>query len=219
MGAVFALFAGFYYWAPKIVGKTYNDTLGQIHFWTLFAGVKTIQILFIYLKSFFNHKFSDTKSSVNFEVKNDISIPDLTEKDSINIEEDTLDNQINKLPTPPLSEDEKKEDIVDKLKSNQSEVIFIDIIKSKTDILLKIKNKAGWLGRYMFFNLVNGNTYIGSSVKLERRFRAHISNIGKVKYPIYNALIKNGLNNFAFIVLQFFEPSEDICLVYKKARP
>jgi heme/copper-type cytochrome/quinol oxidase subunit 1 len=39
MGAVFALFAGFYYWAPKIVGKTYNDTLGKIHFWTLFVGV------------------------------------------------------------------------------------------------------------------------------------------------------------------------------------
>lgn len=39
MGAVFALFSGFYYWAPKIVGKTYNDTLGKIHFWTLFAGV------------------------------------------------------------------------------------------------------------------------------------------------------------------------------------
>nr|UBU96568.1 cytochrome c oxidase subunit 1 [Malassezia furfur]UBU96608.1 cytochrome c oxidase subunit 1 [Malassezia furfur] len=39
MGAVFALFAGFYYWFPKIVGKTYNETLGKIHFWTLFTGV------------------------------------------------------------------------------------------------------------------------------------------------------------------------------------
>jgi len=39
MGAVFALFAGFYYWAPKVVGKTYNDFLGKIHFWTLFVGV------------------------------------------------------------------------------------------------------------------------------------------------------------------------------------
>lgn len=39
MGAVFALFAGFYYWAPKIVGKTYNETLGKIHFWTMFIGV------------------------------------------------------------------------------------------------------------------------------------------------------------------------------------
>jgi heme/copper-type cytochrome/quinol oxidase subunit 1 len=39
MGAVFALFAGFYYWSPKITGKTYNDLLGKIHFWTLFIGV------------------------------------------------------------------------------------------------------------------------------------------------------------------------------------
>src|SRR5919205_2458149 len=31
MGAVFALFAGFYYWTPKIVGKTYNEFLGKIH--------------------------------------------------------------------------------------------------------------------------------------------------------------------------------------------
>jgi cytochrome c oxidase subunit 1 len=39
MGAVFALFAGFYYWAPKILGRNYNDFLGKIHFWTLFVGV------------------------------------------------------------------------------------------------------------------------------------------------------------------------------------
>ena len=39
MGAVFGLFAGFYYWIPKIVGKTYNELLGKIHFWTLFIGV------------------------------------------------------------------------------------------------------------------------------------------------------------------------------------
>lgn len=39
MGAVFALFAGFYYWAPKIIGRTYNEFLGKVHFWTLFVGV------------------------------------------------------------------------------------------------------------------------------------------------------------------------------------
>jgi cytochrome c oxidase subunit 1 len=32
MGAVFGLFAGFYNWAPKIIGKTYNDFLGKVHF-------------------------------------------------------------------------------------------------------------------------------------------------------------------------------------------
>jgi heme/copper-type cytochrome/quinol oxidase subunit 1 len=39
MGAVFALFAAFYYWIPKIIGKTYNELLGHIHFWTMFIGV------------------------------------------------------------------------------------------------------------------------------------------------------------------------------------
>jgi heme/copper-type cytochrome/quinol oxidase subunit 1 len=42
MGAVFGLFAGFYYWTPKIVGKNINDFLGKIHFWTLFIGVNRL---------------------------------------------------------------------------------------------------------------------------------------------------------------------------------
>lgn len=39
MGAVFALFAGFYYWIGKITGKLYPETFGQIHFWIFFLGV------------------------------------------------------------------------------------------------------------------------------------------------------------------------------------
>lgn len=39
IGAVFALFAGFYFWVPKILGKTFSEKLGRIHFWTLFLGV------------------------------------------------------------------------------------------------------------------------------------------------------------------------------------
>src|SRR6202789_1668891 len=42
MGAVFALFAGFYYWTPKIIGRNINDFLGKIHFWTFFVGVTLI---------------------------------------------------------------------------------------------------------------------------------------------------------------------------------
>jgi len=39
MGAVFGMFTGFYYWIPKITGLMYPETLGQIHFYTLFIGV------------------------------------------------------------------------------------------------------------------------------------------------------------------------------------
>jgi len=39
MGAVFALFAAWYFWTPKAEGLTYNDRKGRIHFWGLFLGV------------------------------------------------------------------------------------------------------------------------------------------------------------------------------------
>jgi cytochrome c oxidase subunit 1 len=39
LGAVFSLFAGFYYWIGKMSGRQYNETLGKIHFWTTFIGV------------------------------------------------------------------------------------------------------------------------------------------------------------------------------------
>ena len=39
MGAVFALFAAYYFWIGKITGLTYPETLGQIHFWIFFLGV------------------------------------------------------------------------------------------------------------------------------------------------------------------------------------
>jgi heme/copper-type cytochrome/quinol oxidase subunit 1 len=39
IGAVFAVFAGFYYWLGKITGLHYPNTLSKVHFWTLFIGV------------------------------------------------------------------------------------------------------------------------------------------------------------------------------------
>ena len=38
---VFAMFAGYYFWWPKITGRMLNETLGKIHFWTLFIGFHT----------------------------------------------------------------------------------------------------------------------------------------------------------------------------------
>jgi len=39
MGAVFSIFAGFYYWIGKMTGLQYPEVLGQIHFWLFFLGV------------------------------------------------------------------------------------------------------------------------------------------------------------------------------------
>jgi cytochrome c oxidase subunit 1 len=42
LGAVFSLFAGFYYWFGKMWGKQYNELLGQLHFWIFFIGVNIL---------------------------------------------------------------------------------------------------------------------------------------------------------------------------------
>lgn len=39
MGAVFAIFSGFYYWFNIITGLNYSEILGKIHFWITFVGV------------------------------------------------------------------------------------------------------------------------------------------------------------------------------------
>jgi cytochrome c oxidase subunit 1 len=39
LGAVFTIFAGWYYWFPKMSGYMYNETLGKLHFWLTFIGV------------------------------------------------------------------------------------------------------------------------------------------------------------------------------------
>lgn len=39
LGALFAMFAGFYYWIGKMSGKQYPEILGKIHFWLTFIGV------------------------------------------------------------------------------------------------------------------------------------------------------------------------------------
>nr|YP_001331018.1 cytochrome oxidase subunit 1 [Vanderwaltozyma polyspora]A6H4Q6.1 RecName: Full=Cytochrome c oxidase subunit 1; AltName: Full=Cytochrome c oxidase polypeptide I [Vanderwaltozyma polyspora DSM 70294]CAN85579.1 cytochrome oxidase subunit 1 [Vanderwaltozyma polyspora] len=42
MGAVFSMFAGYYYWSPHILGLNYNEKLAQIQFWLIFVGVNVI---------------------------------------------------------------------------------------------------------------------------------------------------------------------------------
>lgn len=58
----------------------------------------------------------------------------------------------------------------------------------------------------MFYNLINGHCYIGSSVKLVKRFRTQISNVtSKNNLPLHRAIIKYGAENFVYIILQYCE--------------
>ena len=37
-GSIFTVFAGIYYWFPKMTGRMYNERLGKLHFWLTFIG-------------------------------------------------------------------------------------------------------------------------------------------------------------------------------------
>ncbi|KQT88068.1 cytochrome c oxidase subunit I [Aurantimonas sp. Leaf443] len=42
LGAVFALFSGWYYWFPKMSGYMVNEAIGKVHFWMTFVGVNLV---------------------------------------------------------------------------------------------------------------------------------------------------------------------------------
>jgi cytochrome c oxidase subunit 1 len=42
LGAVFTIFAGWYYWFPKMSGYMYSETIGKLHFWLTFVGVNMV---------------------------------------------------------------------------------------------------------------------------------------------------------------------------------
>lgn len=42
LGAAFAIFAGWYYWFPKMTGYMMSEILGKMHFWLMFIGVNLV---------------------------------------------------------------------------------------------------------------------------------------------------------------------------------
>jgi cytochrome c oxidase subunit I len=49
VAAMFGIFAGTYFWFPKMFGRMMNETLGKIHFWCTFVGTYAIFMPFHYL--------------------------------------------------------------------------------------------------------------------------------------------------------------------------
>ena len=42
LGAVFAIFAGWYYVFPKLTNRPYSEALGRLHFWLTFVGANVL---------------------------------------------------------------------------------------------------------------------------------------------------------------------------------
>jgi cytochrome c oxidase subunit I len=49
VAAIFGIFAGTYFWFPKMFGRTMNEGLGKLHFWLTFVGAYCIFMPFHYL--------------------------------------------------------------------------------------------------------------------------------------------------------------------------
>ena len=182
MGAVFALFAGFYYWAPKIIGKSYKEKLGQIQFWTLFTGVNL---------TFFPQHFlglagiSDLLS--NFMVNN-----------ILNHSTDYLIYKVNFLSVftifpygPHLKSDPKF----------LSEPVRV--YKPKLDRnLIGVQNRNRTI-IYQWVNLINGKMYVGSAWNGSVRLLSYwYPSVLRRNFLIYNNLNKYGHNNFSLAILK-----------------
>ncbi|WP_433412012.1 aa3-type cytochrome oxidase subunit I [Microtetraspora malaysiensis] len=71
---VFAMFAGFYFWWPKITGKMLDELLGKIHFWTLFVGFHMTFLVQHWLGVIgFPRRYADYSPVDGFTVLNSVS--------------------------------------------------------------------------------------------------------------------------------------------------
>ena len=71
---VFAMFAGFYFWWPKMTGRMLNETLGKIHFWLVFIGFHTTFLIqhWLGIKGF-PRRYADYLATDGFTTMNMVS--------------------------------------------------------------------------------------------------------------------------------------------------
>ncbi|NUT44141.1 MAG: cytochrome c oxidase subunit I [Thermoactinospora sp.] len=71
---VFAMFAGFYFWWPKMTGRMLDDRLGKVHFWTLFVGFHTTFLVQHWLgNAGFPRRYADFSAADGFSTLNLVS--------------------------------------------------------------------------------------------------------------------------------------------------
>ena len=223
MGAVFGLFAGFYYWTPKIVGKIYNEFLGKIHFWTLFIGVNLIGKKYFDLECsplllfiFFILRSSKLYSNQTFFLNKNVVVPEATKTiNSFSCATHAVSTQIfnnwychgvfsrrfsSAAAELPISQ-----------KNNNFVMFFENVLISKRDIYKQLKGKAGV---YLFINKITNKLYVGSSIILSKRMASHFYHANSNKDTniiLYRAMRKYNLENFSLAILEFCKSDIIVC--------
>ena len=70
---VFAMFAGFYFWWPKLTGRMLDERLGKIHFWMLFIGFHTTFLVQHFLGVQMLRRYADYMPEDGFTLGNQVS--------------------------------------------------------------------------------------------------------------------------------------------------
>jgi group I intron endonuclease len=202
MGAVFAIFAGFYFWIPKITGKSYNELLGKIHFWTLFIGVNTtffpqhfLGLAGIINKKYFNkirNTFKLTLILLTFCYLNSLEFNTLVENVlplSISLKYRKIKN-IN-FPKGPHKNPQWL---------NKPVRVYMNPNYNRN--LIGFENKKHSI-IYQWSNLITGKSYVGSAWNGSTRLLSYWTpSILKRNYPIYNHINYYGIHNFALAILE-----------------
>ena len=85
------------------------------------------------------------------------------------------------------------------------------------------KEQVNKAGIYKITNVINGKYYLGSSKNISSRYRSHLCTLKNNKSPcrlLQNAVIKYGLINFVFEVIEICENYQEIeCILLKELNP
>lgn len=224
MGAVFALFAGFYYWSPKIVGKTVNDFLGKIHFWTLFIGVNLtffpqhflglagiIKIKYfnkVWLIFKFTLVFLLCLRSVFFLLSNSLDFTEIIY--SVSPLSISLKYRKNTNLNFPNGPHKKPQWLKTPVRIYENPNYYRNLIGSE--------NKKHSI-IYQWFNLITGKMYVGSAWNGSSRILSYWTpSILRRNYPIYNNISYYGIHNFALAILEDLGSSGEVTKEYILSR-
>lgn len=224
LGAVYALFAAYYYWVPaKILGKPYNELLGQIHFWSLSIGVNLTFMPQHFLglagkgnPKYFNKKILDTNRDLFLNIIILFCFIIITDN-LIEKNQETIFNINNNIVFSAISLSLKhKKNIIKIPNGPHIKPMWLNFPVRIYNNPNYDKNLIGSDNKkrsiiYQWTNLITGKMYVGSAWNGSTRlFSYWTPSILRRNYPIYNNMNYYGKYNFALAILEDLGASGDV---------